>query len=74
MKMWSDRKKRSDKKIKKTELLQEKKKKKPLVAYHLVVSITRLTFTQTFLEASVVVELSTLKICGEKNLCILFCE
>ena len=72
MKMWSDRKKRSDKKIKKTELLQEKKKKKPLVAYHLVVSITRLTFTQTFLEASMVVELSTLKICGEKNFCILF--
>ena len=27
MKMWSDRKKRSDKKIKKTELLQEKKRK-----------------------------------------------
>ena len=60
MKMWSDRKKIREKNNENG--IITKKKKKHLAAYHLVVSITRLTVTKTFLEASMVVELSTLKI------------
>ena len=60
------------KKIKKTEFIT-KKKKKPLVTYHLVVSLTRLTFPQAFFRSVTGGRIVNLKnLWGKKSLYFIY--